>query len=177
MGWLGRCGLVVLVGSLVCVLTYQPMVIAVVALLFAAAYLIEWPARKRKDARLRELSAARGGESICDFARGFDLRAIDPWIVRAVHEQIRWRLAHIHPAFPIRADDRLKEDLYLDEDDIDMDLVDEICQRTGRIITNDRANPFAGSVQTVHDLALYFQALHSLREYEPKSPYNKGSCL
>ena len=34
--------------------------------------------------RLRRLAEHRGGESICTFARSFDPRAVDPWIIRAV---------------------------------------------------------------------------------------------
>src|SRR4051812_38140996 len=38
--------------------------------------------------RLARLAADRQGESICTFARSFDCRAIDTWIIRAVFEEL-----------------------------------------------------------------------------------------
>jgi hypothetical protein len=81
---------------------------------------------KRDHRKLRALAATRHGQTICEFARDFDARAVDTWIIRAVYEQLQAQLEHVHPAFPVRADDRLKEDLFLDDDDLDMDLAQEV---------------------------------------------------
>ncbi len=135
----------------------EPEAIAVVLAILVAAYLVSRPGCKRAEEQLRKLAAAREGQSICEFARDFDLKAVDSWIVRAVYEQVQQQLAHIHPAFPLRAEDRLKEDLHIDVDDLDMDVAVEVEQRTGRSLKDADANPYFGKVQTVRDLVLFFQ--------------------
>lgn len=59
---------------------------------------------------------------------------------------------------PLRADDLLKEDLRLEDDDLDLDVATEVDERTGRSLDNASANPYFGKVQTVRDLVLFFQA-------------------
>ena len=59
---------------------------------------------------------------------------------------------------PIRADDHLKEDLEIDDDDIDLDLVDSVSQRTGRCMEGYKQNPLYGRVKTVRDLVMFFNA-------------------
>lgn len=39
--------------------------------------------------RLRRLAEERNGESICEFARSFDRRVADPWVIRAVYESLQ----------------------------------------------------------------------------------------
>ena len=75
-----------------------------------------------------------------------------------MYEQVQRQLAHVHPAFPLRASDRLKEDLFLDDDDLDMSIAVEVEQRTGTSLTNTSANPHAGKVRTARDLVMFFQA-------------------
>ncbi|RQO58068.1 hypothetical protein DBR47_14800 [Paucibacter sp. KBW04] len=104
------------------------------------------------------LASEREGQSICEFARDFDARAVNTWIIRAVYEQLQEQLKHIHPAFPVRADDRLKEDLLLDDDDLDMDLAQEVEARTGISIDQSGNNPYFGKVKTVRDFVLFFQS-------------------
>lgn len=132
---------------------------AVVVLLavLVCGFLFASKTAKREEAQLRALAASREGESICEFAREFDLRAVDKWVVRAVYEQLQKQLAHAHPAFPIRADDRLKQDLHLDDDDLDVDVAVQVEQRTGRSLDNASANPYFDKVQTVRDLIMFFQ--------------------
>ncbi|CAN5863194.1 hypothetical protein BH11PSE12_BH11PSE12_05960 [soil metagenome] len=144
----------------------SPSVAAVALLLLIAAFLIARSVAKREEEALRRLAEARAGESICEFARDFDNRAVDTWIVRAVYEQIQGQLKHIHPAFPVRASDRLKEDLRLDDDDLDMDIAMQVEQRTGRSLDQTKANPLLGKVKTVRDLVLFFQAQRDM----PSSP-------
>jgi hypothetical protein len=46
--------------------------------------------------------------------------------------------------------------LKLDEDDLDLDLIEEIAQRTGRSMENFESNPYYGKVTTARDLVLFF---------------------
>jgi hypothetical protein len=129
--------------------------------IYESAYLAFFFARratKREEDILRNLATERDGESICEFARDFDTRVVDTWIVRAVYEQVQGQLKHVHPAFPVRASDRLKEDLHLDDDDLDIDLAMQVEQRTGRSLDETKANPLFGKVKTVRDLVLFFHA-------------------
>jgi hypothetical protein len=136
----------------------SPSMAVIVLLLLGAAFLFARMAAKQEEDALRRLAEARAGESICEFAREFDTRAVDTWVIRAVYEQVQAQLTHVHPAFPVRASDRLKEDLRLDDDDLDMDVAMEIEQRTGRSLVETRTNPLLGKVKTVRDLVLFFQA-------------------
>ncbi|MCM5681578.1 hypothetical protein M8A51_18795 [Schlegelella sp. S2-27] len=129
-------------------------VVAVLTVLFALAHL----QGKREERKLLALAAARKGQTICEFARDFDARAVDTWIIRAVYEQLQAQLEPMHPAFPVRAEDRLKEDLLLDDDDLDVDLVQEVEARTGRSLDGSTDNPYFGNVKTVRDLVLFFQS-------------------
>ena len=112
----------------------------------------------KRSLRLKKLAATREGQSICEFARDFDTRQVDTWIIRAVYEHLQEQLTYAHPAFPVRATDRLKEDLRLDPDDIDLDVLVQVEQRTGRNLNHTRDNPYFGRVQTVGDLVHFFQA-------------------
>ncbi len=119
-----------------------------------------WLSRQRGQREARQLLALasqREGQSICDFARDFNAREVDTWVMRAVYEQLQGKLKHMHPAFPVRADDRLKEDLLLDDDDFDMELAQEVEMRTGRSLDSSATNPYFGKVKTVRDFVLFFQ--------------------
>lgn len=112
---------------------------------------------QREACKLLALASQREGQTICEFARDFDAREVDTWIIRAAYEQLQGQLKHIHPSFPVRADDRLKEDLLFDDDDLDMALAPEVEMRTGRSIVNTDNNPYFGKVKTVRDFVLFFQ--------------------
>lgn len=143
--------------SVAYVVAAAPAAAAVVAVVLCVGFLLANRVTKRQTKTLRALAATRQGESICEFAREFDTRAIDTWIIRAVYEQVQRQLSHAHPSFPIRASDRLKEDLFLDDDDLDLDLATEIEERTGRTLDAMATNPHLGKVTTVRDLVLFFQ--------------------
>jgi hypothetical protein len=108
--------------------------------------------------KLSALAAQRAGESICSFARSFDTRTVDTWVLRAVYEQLQAELDHLHPHFPLRASDDLLQDLLLDSDDLDMSLAPDIAQRTGRCLDDTCANPYFGKVRRVSDLVGFFNA-------------------
>src|SRR5262245_33232732 len=112
---------------------------------------------------LTELARARAGESICEFSRSFDTRNTDTWVIRAVYEQLQLQLRSIYPDFPVRASDRLIEDLRLDPDDIDLDVLADVASRTGRSIRDTRSNPFRSGVKTAGDLIAFFCAQPSER--------------
>jgi len=109
-------------------------------------------------ARLTTLAALRNNESICTFAKSFNPREVDTWVIRAVYEQLQSYLASTYPQFPIRAEDRLNDCLITDPDDLDLDLVEEISERTGRSLENTESNPYYAKVETVRDLVLFFNA-------------------
>lgn len=102
--------------------------------------------------RFRSLAVGREGESICTFARSFDYRSTDTWIIRAVYEGMR---VYIPQGFPLRGSDRLDEDLRIDPDDLD-DLAVEIGLRAGRSSAGYEANPMFGRVRTLSDFVHFF---------------------
>jgi hypothetical protein len=88
----------------------------------------------------------RNGRSICRFARGFDRRTVDTWIIRAVYEESsRGR--------PVRPSDRL-EDLLPDDDDRDIFLLC-VAQRTGRSLEGIERTPI-GRFVTLRDVVMFF---------------------
>jgi hypothetical protein len=119
--------------------------------------------KRRTKRHLTELARARAGESICEFSRSFDTRKTDTWVIRAVYEQLQLQLRWICPNFPIRATDRLIEDLWLDPDDIDLDLLADVASRTSRSVRDTSGNPFRGGVKTAGDLVAFFCAQPSER--------------
>lgn len=135
----------------------KPGELLIVLGVFAALFWLALQRNKREEKKLLTLASEREGQSICEFTRDFDTRAVDTWIIRAVYEQLQGQLQHVHPKFPVRADDRLKEDLLLDDDDLDMDLAQEVEARTGRLIDDTGSNPYFGKVRTVRDFVLFFQ--------------------
>jgi hypothetical protein len=107
---------------------------------------------------LTALAEARKGESICEFSRAFDVRSADTWVIRAVYEQLQLQLRWVYPGFPVRATDRLIEDLMLDPDDIDMDVFFDVTRRTRRSRRDVKVNPRYGRVKTAGDLVEFFCA-------------------
>jgi hypothetical protein len=113
----------------------------------------------RSQRKLRRWAKERGGESLCNFAREFNTREVDTWVIRAVYEQIQEYLKPLYPQFPIRASDPLLYGLIEDSDDLDLSLALEIAERTGRSLEEGLSeNPYAQKVFTVRDLVLFFNA-------------------
>jgi len=161
-GFLTWLPIVCLLAGIAYVAAAKPQAFLVALAVFAVLVLLERKKSQRDARQLLALASRREGQSICDFARDFDPRAVDTWIIRAVYEQLQGQLEHLHPAFPVRADDRLKEDLLLDPDDLDMDFAQEVEIRTGRSLDDGERNPYFSKVSTVRDVVLFFQ-------YQPKS--------
>lgn len=49
----------------------------------------------RRKARIKRLAASRAGESICEFARSFERRRVDAWIIRAVYDELQEYLGEV----------------------------------------------------------------------------------
>ena len=105
----------------------------------------------------KRMRADRSGESICTFARSFDRRTVDPWIVRAVWDDLQTYVSTGGCDFPVRASDVIDLDLRVDVGDID-DIADRAAQRAGRSMADTASNPLYGSVRTAGDLVRFLNA-------------------
>jgi hypothetical protein len=116
------------------------------------------------DRRLRRLAMTRPGESICTFARAFDRRKTDFWIVRAVYDELRPYCTFRGGQFPVRRTDSLTDDLYIDGDDLE-GIARDAAIRVGRVFENLEANPWYGRVATVGDMVAFVQ--HQPKALQP----------
>jgi len=112
---------------------------------------------RREGRRLDAMAKARGAESICSFARSFDTRQTDTWVIRAAHQELQRWLHSLRPDFPVCATDALLADLRIDPDDVE-DLALDIAARSGRSLDQAEHNPYYGKVYTVSDLVLFMNA-------------------
>jgi hypothetical protein len=122
-------------------LIWWPLALALPALVLAATI--------ADRQRCRNIAKARAGESICQFARSFDRKTVDPWVIRAVYEELS-------NEFPIRRSDSFYPDLRIDADDQD-DYFEVIALRLGRSLENSKDNPWFGKVETVGDFVFALQ--------------------
>ena len=101
--------LLVMIGAPVALLTWAwwPF-----GLLLAGCFAMHWI---DSAARTRRIAAARAGDSICTFARTFERRTIDPWILRATYEELATSCG-----FPIRRGDRFEDHLGIECPDIEL---------------------------------------------------------
>lgn len=116
-----------------------------------------WVANKRTAERLKLIALSRGGDSICEFARSFDTREIDTWVIRAAYEELQAFLHSYLPNFPVLPSDSLLVDLELDLDDVE-DLLQDVAKRSGRSLDKAEENPYYGQLHTVMDLVLFINA-------------------
>ena len=152
--------LIALFAIAVVIVIYQPwylLVIAGIALLVIVWSAIDQP---KVESHFQNLCKERSGLSICEFAREFDPKVVDTWIIRAVYEQLQAALP-TKQNVPIKASDSLFDTLMLDEDDLDLDLVEEIAQRTSRSLEGYESNPYYGKITTARNLVLFFN--HQVR--------------
>ena len=140
----------------------SPWVIGIGFALACAACFWTGVSNRRERRRLGTLAGAREGESLCHFARSFDKRRVDTWIVRAVHEELQLLLRPF-AGFPVRASDSLSGDLGLDGDDVE-DLIADVARRAGRSLAQAERNPFYGQVRTVSDVVLFVNAQAPVQE-------------
>jgi len=147
---------------------------------FAVVGVAFWMFSASFNRNMRKLAAGRADESICTFVRQFNCRKSDPWILRAVYEELsRYSVVDSRP-LPIRADDQccgsnldeiewkfLENNLKIDPEDLD-DLARTIAVRAGRSMEDAKQNPFYGKVKTVRDLVGFL-------EHQPKLSSNPPS--
>ena len=109
--------------------------------------------------RLRSMAASRPGESICTFAKWFDAKTIDTWVIRAVYEELQSHVRDVktYGDFPLHPTDLLVKDLDIHPEDLDNDA-ETMAYRTERSLENCENNPFYGRVQTVEDLVNFLNA-------------------
>jgi hypothetical protein len=154
VGALFGCMLFVLLfgAVLICIFPLGRLLVGGSILILALGSIAFATARQTKldMARQRRLASERAGESICTFARSFNCRETDTWIIRAVFEELgEW------VSFPPRADDSLENDLKID----DLFLVciaEAVAQRTRRPLEGCEDNPFNEKVKSVRDLVSFF---------------------
>lgn len=134
---------------------------AAIGYLFFAAVIaiVSLPSHYFTERKLKALIAARPDDSICTFARSFDRHKVDPWVIRAVWNDLQICINRKEGPFPIRASDNLWKDLPIDQDDIDLDMVENLPLLIGRSKENMEENPYYGHVQTIEDLVMLFNAL------------------
>ncbi|WP_444943585.1 hypothetical protein ACJJIK_19135 [Microbulbifer sp. ZKSA006] len=134
---------------------YQPIYFLALAGLGLLAIICGHIEQPKIDRHFQQLCEKRKDLSIGEFAREFERKTVDTWIIRAVYEQLQAALP-TKQQVPIQASDKLFNTLKLDEDDLDLDLIEQIAQRTGRSLAGCGNNPYYGKVTTVRNLVLFF---------------------
>jgi hypothetical protein len=157
---LGVGGLLVL-GVLFAALAFvvanaSPIQLLLAVCVFLAVWVWASHAVELRRQHLQALAGSRPGETICEFARSFDCRTTDTWVIRAVYEELQEELRLGSTSFPVRANDSLTDDLRIDPEDLDLSLAPAIAARSGRTLERDDANPYWGKVKTVADLVCFF---------------------
>ncbi len=137
------------------VLYYSPIAIAVLGGIAILSFVWSCFEQPQIDAYFAKLLEERKGLSICNFAREFNAREVDTWIIRATYEEVQ-KVMCTDQAIPLKSEDHLFETLKLDEDDLDLDLIEIISQRTGRSLDKYENNLYYGRVTTVRNLVLFF---------------------
>ncbi|MEM1116537.1 MAG: hypothetical protein AAF845_07980 [Bacteroidota bacterium] len=130
-----------------------PLLVAVSPLMLLG-YLWHEPRWRTHKARL---GAGRLGDPLCTFARSFDRRVVDPWVVRAVWDELQDHLGEGEPLLPFRAGDRWKDDVWMHPDDLD-DVLSRACRRSGHSLANPERNPWYRRVETVSDMVHFVNA-------------------
>jgi hypothetical protein len=129
--------------------------VGTITVLVAGAMVIEG----RRVARIRQ----ERDDTICDFRRSFDVRQIDPWIIRATYEAFGAWFDAKQAKFPLRASDSIADDLKIAWEDLD-DLAHEVARRAGYDISECEANPLYGKVITVEDFVMFVTHQPKIRQ-------------
>ncbi len=148
-------GMVIFFLTLIAAAIYSTSFLVILTTIIVAAVVLVYANQPKYEKHFKKLLKTRKDKSICEFAKEFDRKSVDTWIIRATYEQVQNAL-DLKYAFPLIGSDRLIDDLLLDGDDIDLDLVEEISQRTNRTLEDIESNPLMGKVYTVKDLVLFF---------------------
>jgi len=131
----------------------KPWIFAVPAAVAVFSVFSSWKHRQG----LKKHADERLDESICTFARSFERTQVDTWIIRAAHEELQQYMKFPNGVCPLRASDRLENDLKIDPEDIE-DLIPIVAQRTGHSLEDTEKNPFYGKITTVGDFVLFINS-------------------
>lgn len=129
--------------------------LGIIALIFVLGYVTAENSTKYFEALYRK----RAGEDIGTFARSLDYKNTDTWIIRAVYEEINSELPY-DKTIPLRPTDNLKEDLKLDDEDLEF-VLERIFARAGISDEAIEQNPYYTKMDTVADLVAFC-------DYQPK---------
>jgi hypothetical protein len=105
--------------------------------------------------RFRRLAKERAGESICQFARSFKRREVDPSVIRACWNG--FQEAATVRNFPVRTSDPIAWLYGIENDELD-EFFEDIAAKTGRSVKNTEVNPFHSKVESVGDFVLFLNA-------------------
>jgi hypothetical protein len=148
---LGYAGIGLFATLMVVLLWTHPVATLVVTSLLA---LLAWVGGKVHRARLANLAATRPEDGgICTFARSFDLRSVDSWIVRATYEELLQYFEGSGYKIAIRPEDDVVRDLHIDAEDFE-DSVLSIADRTGRSLIGYESNPYYSDATTVRGVIM-----------------------
>jgi len=108
------------------------------------------------DKKYERLKEFRKDWDIGNFAKEFDLKVIDTWVIRAVYEAI-----YDEVDLPIKADDDIDKDLRINMGDLGFDeILINVSQRTGRVLTEESVEyDDIQNIKTVRDLVYFFNQL------------------
>jgi hypothetical protein len=152
-GFISRSVVVAIGVTFLCLAMAYPAHVGAAVLALLVLYIL---GARRSREKMAALAAARpSGNGICGFARSFNLRETDSWVVRAVYEELQ---GYLHGTkLTVCADDDLTEGLDIDPEDLEESLVD-IAHRARRSLTGYEANPHYGSIRTARDLVAFLNA-------------------
>ena len=107
--------------------------------------------------KLKVLANERVDENICTFARSFDRKQVDTWVIRAIYEELQLYVEFPNGTCPLNASDKLENDLNVDPEEIE-DLIPIVAQRTGRSLENTEGNSYYGKITTVGDFVQFINS-------------------
>ncbi len=129
--------------------------VGIIAIIFVLGYFTVENSTKYFEVLYRK----RAGEDIGTFARSLDYKNTDTWIIRAVYEEINSELPY-DKTIPLHPSDNLKEDLKLDDEDLEF-VLERIFARAGISDEAIEKNPYYTKMDTVADLVAFC-------DYQPK---------
>ncbi len=134
------------------------MPIIAILLTFCYAVLI-YVTDNRHEARLQQLIRERSADSICTFARSFDRRTVDPWVIRAVWEEVREHVGRTKDGrlLALRADDDINALIPYDEWELE-DVFETAARRANRSFDDFRQNPYFDKIECLGDYVLLLNA-------------------
>ena len=144
--------LIIVVLFFVAVIWKAPAILLIIPVIGIWSYLDTNKWKKK----LSNMAIERKDCDIGTFAKSFDYRKIDTWIIRAVYEEVQNYISRENIKVPILASDRLIKDLGIDPEDLNEYLMEVIAQRTGRTFDDYEKNPYFNNLNTVSDLVGYF---------------------